>query len=304
MTLDNELFDRALLSRRRARMARAISGHDFLLARVGDELRARLEAILRNFPIAVDLGAHHGVLGDVLAPIDSLGIVIHTDHCLPLLAQCGGARIVCDEESLPFARQSLDLVVSGLALHAVNDLPGTLIQIRRALKPDGLFLAAVLGGRSLEELREAFMAAEAELQEGASPRIAPFADVRDFGALLQRAGFALPVADSDLLRVTYASPRRLMTELRAMGGGNVLHARSRTPLRRETLKRAETIYRERFGTADGRIGATFEIIYLTGWAPDESQQRPLRPGSAARRLSDVLGTVERTAGEKAGPFKR
>jgi SAM-dependent methyltransferase len=206
-----------------------------------------------------------------------------------LLAQCDGPRLEADEEALPFAEASLDLVVSGLALHLVNDLPGTLIQIRRALKPDGLLLAALLGGATLTELRQAFLIAEEELEGGASPRVAPFADVRDLGGLLQRAQFALPVVDSDTVTVTYRDPLALMLELRAMGASNPLIERSRRPLRRATLARAIEVYTERFALADGRVPATFEIVTLTAWSPHPSQPKPLRPGSATTRLADVLG---------------
>jgi SAM-dependent methyltransferase len=207
---------------------------------------------------------------------------------------------VTDEEVLPFVPGSLDLVVSALSLQFVNDLPGTLIQIRRALKPDGLFLAALIGGESLTELRQAFAAAEAEVEGGVSPRVAPFADLRDLGALLQRAGFALPVADVDRVIVRYASPLDLMQELRRMGAGNVLLERRRVPLKRATLRRMLEVYAERFGGADGRIPATFEIVWLSGWAPHESQQQPLAPGSAKTRLADALRTQEISAGEKTG----
>jgi SAM-dependent methyltransferase len=191
-------------------------------------------------------------------------------------------------------------VVSALALQFVNDLPGTLIQIRRALRPDGLFLAAMIGGDSLAELREAFAQAEAEVEGGVSPRVAPFADLRDLGALLQRAGFALPVTDVDRLTVRYASPLALMHDLRRMGAGNALSERRRTPLRRATLRRVLEIYAERFADPDGRIRATFEIVWLSGWAPHESQQQPLKPGSAKTRLADALRAQEISAGEKAG----
>ena len=198
-------------------------------------------------------------------------------------------RVVADEEALPFADASLDLVVSGLSLQLVNDLPGALVQIRRALKPDGLLLASLLGGATLQELREAWLAAEAEISGGASPRVAPFADVRDMGALLQRAGFALPVVDSETVTVTYANPLALMQEIKAMGASNMLLARRRTPVTRGLLLRAAEIYAERFAGADGRVPATFEILTLTAWAPDESQPKPLRPGSAQTRLADALG---------------
>ena len=188
-----------------------------------------------------------------------------------------------------FADGSLDLVVSALALQFVNDLPGTLIQIRRALKPDGLFMAALIGGDTLTELRQAFAAAESEIEGGVSPRVAPFADVRELGALLQRAGFALPVTDVDRLTVRYATVFALMHDLRRMGATNALIERRRVPLRRATLKRMAEIYAERFADADGRMRATFEIVWLSGWAPHESQQQPLKPGSAARRLADALG---------------
>jgi SAM-dependent methyltransferase len=191
-------------------------------------------------------------------------------------------------------------VVSALALQFVNDLPGTLIQIRRALKPDGLLLAALIGGESLSELRLAFAEAESEVEGGVSPRVAPFADLRDLGALLQRAGFALPVTDVDRVTVRYATPLDLMHDLRRMAAGNVLMERRRVPLRRATLRRAREIYAERFADGDGRIRATFDIVWLSGWAPHESQQQPLAPGSARTRLADALRTQEISAGEKAG----
>ncbi len=190
--------------------------------------------------------------------------------------------------------------MSALALQFVDDLPGTLIQIRRALVPDGLLLAALAGGDTLIELRQAFAAAEAEIEDGVSPRVAPSADVRDMGALLQRAGFALPVADVDRVTVRYASPLALMHDLRRMGATNPLIERSRRPLKRATLRRMIEIYNERFSDRDGRVRATFEIVWLSGWAPHESQQKPLAPGSARQRLADALGTKEIPAGEKAG----
>src|SRR5712692_7596155 len=207
--------------------------------------------------------------------------------------------VVADEEALPFRDASLDLVVSALALQFVNDLPGTLVQVRRALKPDGLFLAALAGGDTLTELRQAFAVAETEIDGGVSPRVSPFADVREMGALLQRAGFALPVADIDRIVVRYASPLALMHDLRRMGATNTLTERRRIPLRRATLKRMIEIYGERFADADGRVRASFEIVWLSGWAPHASQQRPLAPGSAKMRLADALNTREQSAGEKA-----
>jgi SAM-dependent methyltransferase len=208
--------------------------------------------------------------------------------------------VVADEEALPFGNATVDLVVSGLALHFVNDLPGVLLQIRRALKPDGLFLAGILGGETLTELRQSFAAAESELEGGASPRVAPFVDLREAGGLLQRAGLTLPVCDLDRVTVRYASAFDLMRDLRRMAATNPLMARRRTPLRRATLMRMAEIYAQQFADGDGRIRATFDIVWLSGWAPHPEQQQPLRPGAAKARLADALGTREISAGEKAG----
>jgi NADH dehydrogenase [ubiquinone] 1 alpha subcomplex assembly factor 5 len=295
------IFDRRLLTRRRDRTAAQLKDCDFLLQRVAGDIVERLGVVRRQFPVVLNLGAHHGLLGRRIRALTGVTMVIDADLSPRLLAQCPGARVVADEEFLPFRDGSLDLVVSGLSLHFVNDLPGALLQIRRALKPDGLFLAAMLGGRTLCELRHAFFLAEDEVQGGASPRVAPFADVRDLGGLLQRAGFALPVTDTDVFTVTYASPFRQMQELKAMGASNMLVARRRRFMTRRTLTRAGEIYVERFGRPDGRVPATFEIITLTGWAPHESQQQPLRPGSARLRLADALGAKEISTGVKAGP---
>jgi SAM-dependent methyltransferase len=290
------IFNRALLRARRARAIR-LGPATFLLDRASDEFAERLAAVLRKFDLAADLGTPGGALRRALA--GRVGTMIAVDSVAAELKR-EALAVAADEEALPFRDGSLDLVVSALALQFVNDLPGTLVQIRRALKPDGLFLAAMIGGESLIELRSAFAEAEAEVDGGASPRIAPFADLRDLGALLQRAGFALPVTDVDRVPVRYASPLALMHDLRRMGAGNALIERRRAPLRRATLKRMFDIYGERFADPDGRVRATFEIVWLSGWAPHESQQRPLAPGSARTRLADALGTWETPAGEKAG----
>ena len=299
--MPEQIFDRTLLTQRRARFANKLAAHDFLLQRAGEDIQLRLGAVMREFDIALDLGAHHGVLTQILRNDTRCAHIISTDLCEPLIARCEGPRAVCDEEFLPFKTQSLDLVVSGLTLHMVNDLPGALVQIRRALKPDGLFLAAVLGGNTLRELREAMALAEDEIDGGVSPRVAPFADVRDYGALLQRAGFALPVTDSDVVNVTYATPFDLMREVQGMGASNALAERRKAPLKRSILMRAAEIYSERFAAENGRVRATFEIIHLTGWAPDASQPKPLRPGSARMRLADALDTQEHSTGEKTNP---
>ena len=291
------IFDRRLL-RARQRRARMLGPATFLLDRVAEEMGERLSVVLRRFERAVDLGTPSDALRRVLADSGKMATLVSASPSVT--ADTGLPAVRADEEALPFADASLDLVVSALALQFVNDLPGTLIQIRRALKADGLLLAAMIGGESLSELREAFAEAESEVEGGLSPRVAPFADIRDLGALLQRAGFALPVVDSDRLTVRYDNPLALMRDLRAMGATNVLTERRRTPLRRATLKRMMEIYARRFADADGRLRATFEIVWLTGWAPHESQQKPLKPGSASHRLADALGAQEMSTGEKAG----
>jgi NADH dehydrogenase [ubiquinone] 1 alpha subcomplex assembly factor 5 len=298
MTGAPHIFDRRLLRMRRDRVARHAARYEFLLARVADDLAERLAAVRRTFPVVLDLGAQHGLLGRRIGRLPGVTTVISAEASARLLAQCDGPRVACDEEVLPFRDRSLDLVVSGLSLQHANDLPGVLAQVRRALKPDGLLLAAMLGGATLHELRTSLIAAEEELEGGASPRVSPFADVRDMGALLQRAQFALPVVDSETVVATYANPLALMHEIRGMGAANSLSARSRKPLRRATLLRSFQIYVERFGLANGRIPATFEILTLTGWAPHESQQKPLQPGSARMRLADALGTIEQRGGEQ------
>lgn len=249
---------------------------------------------MREFPLAVDLGARDGAFARALETSDArarVGAVIETDLSRAMLAGRAGMRAQVDEERLPFAPESLDLVVSTLALHWANDLPGVLIQIRRALKPDGLFIGAILGGSTCTELRQSLTAAEAELTSGAGLRIAPFADSYDAASLLQRAGLALPVVDVDRVTVRYSHPLRLIADLRAMGETNALVERG-PPLSRAVLARACEIYQERFAGPDGKVPATFDIITLTGWAPHESQQKPLKPGSAKARLADALKTVE------------
>jgi SAM-dependent methyltransferase len=267
------LFDRALL---RARQARALKqgAETFLLDRVAGEMDERLHAVLRAFVRGADIATPGDGLRDAVAA--RVGALTHVD--VPDV----------EGEGLGLAPESLDLVISALGLHFVNDLPGVMAQIRRALRPDGLLLAAMLGGDTLMELRQSFAAAEAELEGGISPRVAPSADLRDIGALLQRAGFALPVTDVDRVVVRYDSAFALMQDLRKMGATNVLVERRHAPLRRATLLRMAQIYSERFADPDGRIRATFEIIWLSGWAPHDSQQKPLKPGSAKASLAEAV----------------
>jgi SAM-dependent methyltransferase len=263
----------------------------FLVESAAQHLAERLQAINRRFATALDLGSRASAFA-ALAP------------CAGTWTRAGlgpvHADVVADEETLPFATESFDLVTSVLSLHAVNDVPGAMLQIRRVLKPDGLFLAALFGGETLTELRQSFAAAEAEIFGGVSPRVAPFGEVRALGGLLQRAGLALPVADSERTVVRYRDLSSLFTDLAAMGETNALADRRRVPMSSRLLAAAARHYAERFSDPDGRFRATFDIVYLTGWAPHDSQQKALQPGSAKSRLADALGTHEHPTGEKPG----
>jgi SAM-dependent methyltransferase len=305
-----EVFDRRAVRRHRERAAKTLAAHDFLLREVADRLAERLDDVTRQFSLALDLGCHDGTLGRALGGCGERGgrggieTLVQSDLSPAMAkkaADCGRPALAADEEALPFAEATFDAVFSLLSLHWVNDLPGALIQVRRALKPDGLFLAAMLGGETLKELRAALLEAEVEVEGGAGPRVSPFADVRDLGALLQRAGFALPVADVDDIEVSYPNAVKLMADLRGMGEANAVADRRKGFSRRATLMRAGELYAERHADADGRLPATFQVIYLTAWAPHESQPQPLAPGSAKTRLAAALDSEERPAGETADP---
>lgn len=291
-----QVFDLRLLDQRRRRaLAIAEPGADFLLRAVAEDLVDRLGAVKREFEVAVDLGTPGPVLTDALRAGGQVEQVFRIDRLAATRPDAVG-----DAEALPLGDAGVDLVVSALAFQSVNDVPGAFAQIRRALRPDGLFLAAMLGGDTLHELRTSLAAAEAEIRGGAAPRVSPFAELRDVGGLLQRAGFALPVIDQDRLTVRYESALHLMRELRAMGATGVLVERDPRPLTRTIVARAAEVYAERFADPDGRVRATFTTLWVSGWAPHDSQQKPLRPGSAKARLADALGTVEIGAGDKAG----
>jgi len=298
------IFDRRLVRQRRDRAARRTGAVPYLFAEASERLAERLEDMARVFPQALDLGCRHGALASVMRGRGGIESLVQCDLS-PAMARrartTGWPALAADEEALPFAEQAFDLVFSSLALHWVNDVPGALLQIRRSLRPDGLFLGAFLGGGTLRELRAMLLDAEVAVEGGASPRVSPFIDIRDAGNLLQRAGFALPVADADTLTVMYPDALALMRDLRVLGESNALHERRRTFTRRETLAHAAAIYGERYGLADGRVPATFEIVTLTAWAPHPDQQRPLAPGSARGRLADALGADEYPAGDKAAP---
>ncbi|CAH1650609.1 Biotin synthesis protein bioC [Hyphomicrobiales bacterium] len=291
------VFDRALARRRLARAHRE-GFIDFLVTRAAEDLADRLAAVKRDFDLALDLGTPTDAAAAALAASGQARRIIRAAPTVAALGGDTGNAVIADEEALPFAEGRFDLAVSLLALQGVNDLPGSLVQIRRSLKPDGLFLAALFGGSTLTELRQILAEAESEIEGGVSPRVAPFIDIRDMGGLLQRAGFALPVADIDTVKVRYEHPIGLMRDLRAMGLTNSLVERRRKPLKRQTLAHAIGLYYERFADEDGRLPATFDILWVSGWVPHESQQKPLKPGSAKVRLADALNTKEIRTGDE------
>ena len=282
------VFNRRAVRAHRDRAAAGLDDYDFLLREVGERLLDRLDDITRRFPLALDLGSRTGILGDMLAGRGGVETLVSCDLSPAMAGRAKSPAVAADAEFLPFAEGSFDLILSNLDLHWVNDLPGALIQIRQALKPDGLFLGALFGAGTLDELRQAMTEAELAEEGGMGPRVSPFAEVRDAGNLLLRAGFALPVADGDSVTVSYADPFKLMADLRGMGETNAVAARRKGFSRRATLAAAAQRYAERFAGPDGRIPASFEIIFLTAWAPHPSQQQPAARGCATVRLEDAL----------------
>jgi len=300
--LPPQLFDRQLLRRRRNRAAGSIQSYNFLVQRAFDDIGDRVEGVMRDFDTTLILGGGPG-LRDELRQRHAgtkAGHVIQSDIAPAVAARLDGPALALDEEALPFSDASLDLILAPLGLHWTNDLPGVLVQLRRALRPDGFLAAALLGGNSLTELRQSLMAAEAELTGGAHARVSPLAGTFDIAALLQRAGFTMPVADIDRVTVRYDNAFALMADLRGMGETSILADRPRTPATRALFVRTAEIYAERFSDPDGRIRATFEIVHAAGWAPHPDQPKAKRPGSASVRLADALGVTEISAGEKAG----
>ncbi len=283
------LFDRrAVAAHRRRAAALDWPRHRFLFDEVASRLAERLLDINHSFKIALDLGGRDGLLARHLAAMNKSEWIMRTDLSAAMQGTAKAPFVVADEEFLPFKPNSFDLVGSVLNLHWTNDLPGALSQIAKILKPDGLFLGALFGIESLKELRACLLDAESEVMGGASPRVSPFTEVRDAGALLQRAGLALPVTDMDVITLKYPHPFALMQELRGMGEANALQARQKTFTSRRVLMRTAELYIERYADNDGRIPATFQIIYMTGWSPHESQQKPLARGSGRTSLSDYL----------------
>lgn len=280
------LFDSQLVARHRDRIALTYAQHSFLKDRVAVDLANRLQRIRRVFKQGIDLGCHTGQVAKAIEEILPIKVIC-ADISEKMVASCPASRkIVINPEAFPFADQSFDLILSALSLHWVNDIPGLLTQIYKALKPDGLFLASLFGEETLKELKECLHMAELELQGGITPRVSPMISLQDAGALLQRAGFALPVADQDRLQITYPHPLALLHDLRKMGETNALYKRSHNPTSRSLLARAFDLYQEKYSLPDGRITATFDIITLTGWSPHDSQPTPLRRGSAQSYLGD------------------
>jgi len=290
----NLVFDPAQIRRARMRSHSKLSEHGFLIDWVSDQIIDRLSLVKRDFETALHIG--NRATNDF-----SDGLKRATNAKTLFTMDRTHAPIIAEEEMFPFPQNSLDLITSAMNFHTINDLPGALIQMRQALKPDGLLLSGMLGGETLHELRAALQEAEMTLTGGLSPRVAPFADKQDVGGLMQRAGFALPVVDSDILTVTYDNMFKLMHDLRYMGEGNSIAARHKSIPPRALFFEAAKIYNDKFSDADGRIRASFEVIFMIGWAPHASQPKPLKPGSAKNSLADALGSSEIKTGEKATP---
>ncbi|WP_417794311.1 methyltransferase domain-containing protein [Terasakiella pusilla] len=289
------VFDRKLVRAHRDRAAKTWEDFDFLHKEVAERICDRLDDVLRDFPLALDIGCHGGDIAEVIGQRGKVQHLIQCDFSQGMAQRAreqGAATLVADEEFLPFGHETFDLIVSNLSLHWVNDLPGALLQINRSLKPDGLFIGTMFGTETLRELRQCLNEAEMEVDGGISPRVSPFADVRDAGMLLQRAGFNLPVVDTDGVEVRYENPMKLMKDLKGMGENNKVLERRKNFTKRELIMRAMQRYVEEFSGDDGRVPATFQVMFLTAWKPDPSQQKPMTPGSAQHKLADALGVPE------------
>lgn len=290
-----KIFDRDRLARRRQKIAASFAEYDFLRQRVSSDLQSRLMDTSRIFKTSLEIGAADGSLSASLIENRKVLSALVTDRseAFVTLARARGLdAIPADEEHLPFETERFDLVLSPLTLHWVNDLPGALVQIRRALRPDGLFLGALLGAGTLSELREVLSEAETELTGGLSPRLSPLPGLRDMASLLQRAGFALPVADRDRVTVRYKTPEALLHDLKGMGERAAFARGTSRPLPRRVLSHAMELYRQRFSDPDGRVRASFEIMHVSGWAPAPSQPKPLAPGSAKTSLADAIRQIQ------------
>ena len=285
------VFNRRTIRQHRARAAANLEKYDFLFKETSERLCDRLEDITRTFPLALDLGCRTGQIARTLAGRGGINTLMQCDLAPEMVAKAeakNSFRLAADEEALPFANEVFDLIISNLTLHWINDLPGMLIQARQALKPDGLFMASILGGETLKELRTSLAEAEISEENGLSPRISPMADIQDLAQLLQRTGFALPVVDTETITVMYADIITLMTDLRNMGESNAVIESRKSLMKRSTMEKAVLIYKKNFIGDNGKFPATFQILTMTGWAPDDSQPKPLKPGSATHSLIDVL----------------
>lgn len=284
------VFDRRLLSQRRDRAAARWDDYGFLVQETAERLAERLEDVTRSFTSVLDLGCHGGEMAALLSQRPGLERFVQCDLSPAMAARAKGRAptVVADEEGLPFGDKAFDLVVSNLSLHWVNDLPGAFLQVRKSLQDDGLFAGCLLGGETLRELRSCLIEAEMELEGGVSPRVSPFAQIKDVGDLLRRAGLTMPVVDSDIITIDYENPMRLLDDLRGMGESNLVKERRKTFMRRQTLFSALQRYQEHFALPNGRFRATFEVIFFVAWTPHPNQPKPLAPGSAQTLLSDAL----------------
>lgn len=300
-TIPNQLFDRVRLRQNRARASAAFASHGVLFEEAAAQMAARLEGINRTFTRILDIGSRSFSLSKALLKSDASRFVVHCPASSTQKKLMNGHICMADEEWLPFRAASFDLILSTLHLHWANDLPGALIQLRRTLKPDGFFIGCLFGGETLHELRSCLYEAELSVRGGVSQHISPFADVQDCGQLMQRAGFTLPVIDKERFTLTYRDSYQLMHELRYMGEGNILTTRDKRFLPRAVFEEADKIYKNRFADGLGRINATFDLLFVAGWAPHDNQQKPLKPGDAALRLATALNTSEITAADRATP---
>ncbi|MDV7340071.1 methyltransferase domain-containing protein [Terasakiella sp. A23] len=289
------VFDRQMVREHRDRAAKTWADFDFLHKEVAERICDRLDDVVRDFPLALDIGCHGGDIAEVIGKRGKVETLIQCDLSEGMARRADAQKattLVADEEFLPFGHEKFDLIISNLSLHWVNDLPGALLQINRALKPDGLFIGTMFGIETLRELRQCLSDAELAVDGGMSPRISPFADVRDAGMLLQRAGFNLPVVDADGIEVRYENPMKLMKDLKGMGENNKVLERRKNFTKRELIMQAMQRYMEEFAGDDGRVPATFQVMYLTAWKPDPSQQKPMKPGTADKKLAEALGVPE------------
>lgn len=289
------VFDRSLVRAHRDRAAKTWEDFDFLHKEVAERLCDRLDDVVRDFPLALDLGCHGGDIGEIIQGRGGIETLVQCDLSEGMVKRADAQNalsLVADEEVLPFGANQFDLIMSNLSLHWVNDLPGALLQINRSLKPDGLFIGTMFGMETLGELRQSLQQAEMEVDGGMSPRISPFADVRDIGMLLQRAGFNLPVVDADMITVSYENPLKLLKDLKGMGENNKVLDRRKVFTKRDLIFKAMEKYIEEFKGEDGRVPASFQVMYLTAWKPDPSQQKPLQPGTATHKMADAFGVPE------------